>query len=174
MIKLIDILNLEAKQVGILYHFTNIGHIPDILKSGLRFDRDNSSLPQYSNKFFISATRSHNFGGGDHFGFINKAARITLDGNKISNKYSVVPINADNIWDKKYTMKNNIHFDTKKGKLFEERIYSNERGFLSLEYFIKIDILNKGYEYEMFKDLLPHLHLQSNVQINFVDSYNKK
>ena len=53
MIKLLDL--IEAKQVGILYHFTNSSVINSIKEKGIKFEPDNSGL--YSDKFYIAATR---------------------------------------------------------------------------------------------------------------------
>ena len=48
MIKLIDILK-EAKQAGPLYHFTSIKYLKDVINLGLKFEPNNSTLPQHKN-----------------------------------------------------------------------------------------------------------------------------
>lgn len=83
MIKLIDILNkiTEGKQVGTLYHFTdNIG-LEGILKS-------NQLLASTTDANHVSLTRDKN---GWHVGTRDNIARISLDGNSISNNYKISP-----------------------------------------------------------------------------------
>jgi hypothetical protein len=80
MIKLIDILR-EAKQVGILYHFTDDEGLRGILES-------NELWASETNADHVSLTRDKN---GWHVGTRDNIFRISLDGNKISNKYKVQP-----------------------------------------------------------------------------------
>jgi hypothetical protein len=80
MIKLIDILR-EAKQVGILYHFTDEEGLRGILES-------NELLASYQNAAHVSLTRDKN---GWHVGTGDNIFRISLDGDKISNKYKIRP-----------------------------------------------------------------------------------
>jgi hypothetical protein len=80
MIKLLDILK-EAKQVGILYHFTDIEGLLGILKT-------NELWASETNADHVSLTRDKQ---GWHVGTLDNAFRISLDGNKISNKYKIRP-----------------------------------------------------------------------------------
>jgi len=80
MIKLLDILK-EAKQVGILYHFTDIEGLLGILKT-------NELWASETNADHVSLTRNKQ---GWHVGTLDNAFRISLDGNKISNKYKIRP-----------------------------------------------------------------------------------
>jgi hypothetical protein len=80
MIKLLDILK-EAKQVGILYHFTDIDGLLGILKTNELWASD-------TNANHVSLTRDKQ---GWHVGTLDNAFRISLDGNKISNKYKIRP-----------------------------------------------------------------------------------
>ena len=89
MIKLIDILN-EAKQVGTLYHFTTFSSLLDILKTNTlkasnKFEKD--KLPT------ISLTRDKLGDIGGVGGTGTKTVRISIDGNKLSNKYKITPYN---------------------------------------------------------------------------------
>ena len=88
MIKLTDLLN-EGKQVGPLYHFTRTGELINILKSNILKVSDqwatNDDL-----RPFNSFTRNKN--GWDVGGFPTDV-RITIDGNKLSNKYKIKPFN---------------------------------------------------------------------------------
>lgn len=80
--KLKEIFNqlFEGKQVGILYHYTSISAVLKILESGKMLDRD-------YNRGYISFTRNGSgiIGHGMHY------ARIVIDGNKLANKYKIVP-----------------------------------------------------------------------------------
>ena len=86
MIKLIDILR-EAKQVGTLYHFTDEEGLMGILES-------NELLASYQNANHVSLTRDKN---GWHVGTGDNIFRISLDGDKISNKYKVRPYEWDEL-----------------------------------------------------------------------------
>ena len=83
MIKLTDILNeiTEGKQVGTLYHFTDDIGLEGILKS-------NQLLASTTNDNHVSLTRDKN---GWYVGTKNNIARISLDGNSISNNYKISP-----------------------------------------------------------------------------------
>jgi hypothetical protein len=79
----------EGKNIGILYHFTSIENLMEIINNneligGL--DRDSD----------ISLTRDKNFidtSGAAGLG-CNSECRIVIDGNKLSNNYKIKPHNA--------------------------------------------------------------------------------
>jgi hypothetical protein len=89
MIKLMDLLN-EGKQVGTLYHFTDIYSLLNILKT---------NTLKASNKFekqkppTVSLTRDKLGDIGGVGGTGTKNVRISIDGNKLSNKYKITPYN---------------------------------------------------------------------------------
>jgi len=146
MIKLIDILKniTEGKQVGDLYHFTYSKYIDNIKRNGIKFTPDDSELEQYKNKYFISTTRIKN---PDFVTYGEYDVRITLDGNKISNKYKIVPINLDHVWGT-YSGEgwdDDVN-DVKIGGWFETRIISNTASYLSPIYFKNIENLDKEDE----------------------------
>jgi len=88
MIKLQDILN-EGKQVGILYHYTSNIAIKKIIQQ----NRLNATEEYYRGEdlYYISFTRNKNFHNkGQHFE-VSLDYRITLDGDKLSNRYKVTP-----------------------------------------------------------------------------------
>lgn len=96
MIKLKDILK-EAKQVGLLYHYTS--------KSGLESILDIDELYASSERYlghelhFISFTRNKNFHKkGANFN-VKIDYRITIDGDKLSNKYKIQPFTYQPGWD---------------------------------------------------------------------------
>jgi hypothetical protein len=143
MIKLIDILR-EAKQVGPLYHFTNISFLNDILKTGLKFKPDNSGLPQYKNTFNVAVTRDKSGEGVMKYLSFKREfnIRIKLDGDKVSEQYKVEPINVENIWNYDIGDKNSEEqIPTKFPYFFEERIISNKPGYLSPSYISQIDTI---------------------------------
>ena len=137
--KLINILKeiAEAKQVGNVYHFTTLENWENIKKQGIKFGKDNLSSfnPKYKNILYsISVTRDKS---GDTPSAWGKAEmRITLDGDKISNKYKIIPINASNIWQPQ------ISDYSKEEGWAEERIISNNPGYLSTEYIIDVEELD--------------------------------
>lgn len=124
----------ERKQVGDLYHFTYSEHIDSIKVKGIKFTKDNSTLDKFKNKYYISTTREKN----PEFAFIREYdIRITLDGDKISDKYVVYPINVERIWGAFDDYPSDV-IATKEGGFAEERIISSTESYLSPRYFKEI------------------------------------
>jgi len=99
MIKLLDILR-EAKQVGDIYHYTGISGdaIIKILKTG----KLRPSPARLEKKGYISFSRDRAL--GYTLGSDKTQIRITIDGDKLSNKYQVLPyaqIKPETAYDKK-------------------------------------------------------------------------
>ena len=137
MIKLIDILK-EARQVGLLYHFTNSSFINNIKEKGIKFEPDNSGF--YPNQFYIAATRDKSGEGlMKYLDYKDLNIRITLDGNKISERYKIKPINIENIWNWDEFEEEGIPVISKFAEFFEERILSNKEGYLDPKYFLNIE-----------------------------------
>lgn len=125
MIKLIDILKEinEAKQVGLLYHFTPISNLKDILLTRFLYPNDEGQ---------ISTSIRPNMSTRDFQDMKNASiVRLTLDGDKISTKYKVRP----------------FAFGASEGDaedLGEEQIVVNGKKFPFVPYLKRIDIfLNK-------------------------------
>ena len=79
----------ESKQVGPLYHYTSADGLKGILSS----NRINASEENYlgNELYYISFTRNKNFHNkGQKFG-VKTEYRITLDGDKLSNRYKISP-----------------------------------------------------------------------------------
>lgn len=122
MIKLIDLL-IEAKQVGILYHYTPLSNLKNILATRHLFPNDEGQIS--TSVRANMGTRGFDLMKG------GSIARIMLDGDKISNRYRVRPFsfggNEDNPED-----------------LGEEQIIVNGNKFNFIPYLKRIDIfLNK-------------------------------
>ena len=86
MIKLIDILKeiTEGRQIGEIYHFTSLDSIPDILESG----KLEPAIDRSEKLGFISFTRNRAL---STLGGFKSQVRITIDGDKLSNKYQILP-----------------------------------------------------------------------------------
>src|SRR3954470_25002891 len=79
--KLVEKILKEAKQVGLLYHYTSFYGLIGIVK-------DNVLKTPYVHQE-ISLTRNKDF--HKHTNIINCNCRITIDGDKLSNHYKIVP-----------------------------------------------------------------------------------
>ena len=87
----------EGKQVGLLYHYTSTNGLKGILQS----NRINASEENYlgNELYYISFTRNKNFHKkGSKFG-VQTEYRITLYGDKLSNKYKIRPFAYRPGWD---------------------------------------------------------------------------
>lgn len=96
--EILDTIN-EQKQVGTLYHFTTLENLFKILgETGTKIVGETQPHLKTGNKN-ISLTRSHTLSTDlDQLGVIRISSRmgyivrISLDGNKISNKYKIRPV----------------------------------------------------------------------------------
>ena len=88
MIRLIDLLK-EAKQVGVLYHFTDFNLLKNILTQNIMIG---SFGNQDVKGRYISTTRDKNFYKSEpNLGAEELQAALIFDGDKISNKYKIRP-----------------------------------------------------------------------------------
>lgn len=87
----------EAKQVGTLYHFTSAEGLKGILES----NHINASEETYLGHelYFVSFTRNKNFHKKRYKWGVSTEYRITIDGNKLSNKYRIKPFAYIPGWD---------------------------------------------------------------------------
>ena len=134
-IKLIDLLN-EAKQVGVLYHFTRTGELISILKDNILKASDTWATTD-DFRPFNAFTRNKN--GWDVGGFPTDV-RITIDGNKLSNKYKIQPFNMGFGVDE-----------------MEERVYKDIPDIKNYIIDITINTKTKG-NYEIHKDTINNLY----------------
>jgi hypothetical protein len=88
MIKLTDLLH-EAKQVGLLYHYTSENGLKGILQS----NKLNASTEFYKGHelYYVAFTRNKNFHKKSNNWGVKTDYRITIDGDKLSNKYKIQP-----------------------------------------------------------------------------------
>jgi hypothetical protein len=128
MIKLIDLLN-EGKQVGTLYHFTNLFSLIKILETNTF---KGSNAWNKNEKPFVSFTRNKN--GWGLVSGPGKTVRITIDGNKLSNNYKISPYDMQNLkrWE-----------DTPLDEM-EERVFGDINN--AKNYIIEIVIQSKALE----------------------------
>jgi hypothetical protein len=131
----------EAKQVGSLYHFTRTGELIEILKSNILRASDmwttNDNL-----KPFNAFTRNKN--GWDVGGF-STDVRITIDGDKLSDKYKIQPFNMDYGVDE-----------------MEERVYKDIHNIKDYILDITINTKTPG-NYSIHRDILNNLYPNINL-----------
>jgi len=87
----------EGKQVGPLYHYTSADGLKGIIQS----NRINASEENYlgNELYYVSFTRNKNFHNkGQNFN-VKTDYRITLDGDKLSNRYKIKPFAYIPGWD---------------------------------------------------------------------------
>jgi hypothetical protein len=135
MIKLIDLL-YEAKQVGTLYHFTRTGELIGILENNILKASDMWATNKDS-RSFNAFTRNKN---GWNVGGFPTDVRISIDGDKLSNKYKIQPFN--------------MGFEVDE---MEERIYKDIPNIKNYITDITINTKTKG-NYEWHKDTINKLY----------------
>lgn len=144
----------ERKSVGILYHFINWRKMDFLIDKKFIFSFNYDELG-LNDRYYLSTTRKYNFDWGN--------IRITLDGDKLSSKYKIIPIHffnkgeLDNYkWKRKnfkdpnvvekpkdlrnYGMKTGE--ESKFGNQYEERIISNFEDNDLSKCILQIDILD--------------------------------
>jgi hypothetical protein len=167
MIKLIDLLN-EGKQVGILYHFTTFEYLLDILKSNKLLTRTYNIDNPYG-KQVISFTRNKDFAKTNKIFWFRLAgnrpieARLTLDGDKLSNNYHLEPVrdqwvfNSDNPrskWSKtpKVVKKTKKYYTADES---EERLITNKDYIPLKDYLLEIKIIGVDQNTDWVRELVP-------------------
>ena len=127
----------EAKQVGVLYHYTKFERLFDIIKQ--------NQLTGTNKVPYVSFTRDKNFHTqgqyGSRLGIVINECRFVIDGDKLSTRYNVVPFQF------KFKLKNCVnhtHLDEQ-----EERVEGAVKNLN--QYIIKLQIFKQALEY-LFKD----------------------
>lgn len=142
--------------MNVLYHFTNNLYVlENILDNGLIFRPSDTNDDQC----FISTTRNYDFKWG--------GIRITLNADKIKQRYKIKPINF--FYKHIQYWKSFHHINTDQ---MEERILSPVEGFLDPSYILQVDLDWIRYQTDVgFIKSLAEKH--SNIEINLVDSFVK-
>jgi hypothetical protein len=127
----------ESKQVGIIYHYTTFEAGLKILQSNQLKSGEAADSTKSNPVFAISFTRDKRFHdnhvvGFDESSFGNKPQlRFTIDGDKLSNRYSVQPYSQQGAFSK-----------DRKGFESEERVISDKMFTIPLsDYLISVDLL---------------------------------
>ena len=127
----------ESKQVGTIYHYTTFNSGLKILQSNQLKSSDAADSTNAKPVFAISFTRDKRFHDNHVVGFEESSfgntpqLRLTLDGNKLSNRFKVQPYSQGGVFDK-----------GKKSFEAEERIISDKPFTIPLsDYLISVDVL---------------------------------
>jgi len=127
----------ESKQVGTIYHYTTFNSGLKILQSNQLKSGEAADSTNSNPVFAISFTRDKRFHdnhvvGFEESSFGNKPQlRFTIDGNKLSNRYSVQPYSQQGAFSK-----------DRKGFEAEERVISDKIITIPLsDYLISVDLL---------------------------------
>jgi hypothetical protein len=115
---------IEAKQVGDVYHFTSLKNLYGILKDGFIKPNDENQISTTRNKQMDLTT----FPAGGNAALI----MLTLDGDKISNRYKIRPFNIAGDYDDLPAYLNKEEF--------EEQIITNGKNFPIFPYLKNVSI----------------------------------
>jgi hypothetical protein len=146
----------EAKQVGIIYHFTSVNNLIGIVRKNV----------MYSNLGYISFTRNSRLGYND------AEVRIMFDGDKMSNKFKFEPFQHKGA----YSYDKDIETIRKSyGGEWEESIKKNKIKDI-LKYIKRIDILDEIKDYPSDMKKLDDIKkkLSNNIEFVFVKDWKSK
>jgi hypothetical protein len=166
MIKLIDLLR-EAKQVGILYHYTSYIGAAAILKSGkLKSNLEGANRGTLTNPIHsISFTRDKTFYQSTRYLQKPLHCRFVFDGDKLSNQFKIQPYAQSDF------KKGTVDFEA------EETIQSDNPVEIPInKYLIRVDILtalkDSDVDWDDYKkDYMEFFKVakEENIEINMVD-----
>ena len=127
----------ESKQVGTIYHYTTFENGLKILQSNELKSGEAADSTKTNPVFAISFTRDKRFHDNHVVGFDESSfgntpqLRFTIDGNKLSNRFSVQPYSQGGAFSK-----------DRKGFEAEERVISDKPFTIPLsDYLISVDVL---------------------------------
>jgi len=146
--KLIDLLKEinEGRQVGEIYHFTSLDFIYDILKSG-KLEPSPNRLEKLG---FVSFTRNRAL---STMGGFKSQVRIVIDGDKLSDKYQILPYAQ---------LKPETKRDEEKWTTPYSRISQNSES--------ELVIPSKKYGDKV--NIIPYIKKLDIIIYNYMDSYN--
>ena len=151
----------EAKQVGVIYHYTTFENGLKILQSNELKGADAADSTHANLVYAVSFTRDKRFHNNHNVGFDvgsfgqRPQVRFTVDGDKLSNKFKVQPYSQQGVFSK-----------DKKSFESEERVISNKPFSIPIIPYIKsVDILieykkpdrNSDWMEEIDYDLYAHI-----------------
>jgi|ERR1035437_888984 hypothetical protein len=142
---------LEEKNIGVIYHYCNIQSLLLILK-------DYTIKDFVFNRGYVSFTRN----GSGIKGRGSNYARLVIDGNKLSNKYKVVP---DSI--ARQDGKISANYKDNITKQAEERIYSKNVNIK--DSLICVDIFKDYAVFDLTKD--EQLEIEKKTTLNLVSRF---
>ena len=154
MLKLKDLI-FEAKQVGIIYHFTSIEALYRILETN----------KMKSNLGHISFSRNA------RLGYMNADVRIVFDGNKMSNKFKFQPyMHGNPFYDDDPVQLRKMYGDER-----EETIKKSSISGI-LKYVKQVDIRDYIKDYKRDMERLEYWKQKApnSIKFNFVKNWNKK
>lgn len=161
---------LESKQVGIIYHFTKINAIKTLLndKEMSKYGCDILTFASYNKH--LSTTRDFNM-ADNPLGTFNPSTyniRIAIDGDKLSNKFKVKPINGV-IDNRSEIFGTDINMFRVKHKSEKEEVICplvNVKYFPLKDYIVEIQIYNHyNTETEDVYDYIQKMLKQHNLNI---------
>lgn len=153
----------EEKQVGIIYHYTSYLRMGNICKTDMLIQ---GNIIGYSGVKAISLTRDkmfHRRHRGDMT--ISTDVRITLDGNKLSRKYKIVPYHDLYFYDNKSAQH--------KYDEMEERINIDKINDIH-KYILKIEFLKRPFYIQDNEAIPIIIDFCYNYNIPLIDIPNKK
>jgi hypothetical protein len=147
----------ESKNIGILYHYTDIDSMMGIIYRNILIGREKSE-----NTYSISFTRNKNFKFQTPELGKNLNTRLVVDGNKLSTKFNIIP----------YASFNYRNYDKKEQ---EERLFMTMPNLVNCDkYILKYDfyldeIFNENYYW--FADIKKFYLFFKSLNINY-SKYN--
>jgi len=168
----------EAKQVGYIYHFTKVSNLVSLLDKEKQADLGLEIFEFISHNGTFSCTRNAclaqsvlskdiNLKNGYH-------VRIVLDGNKISNKFKITPVNGFDDTDlvqTKYNKRIGKDYEEQEEKILpDKRQKERTKTFKMKDYIVQIDFSTSAKK-DISEELLKKLD-KNNIKYNFVKKFH--
>lgn len=147
----------EGKQVGILYHFTRLGNLANMLDDNfdmtsnnkyISFTRDYNLIDYHKKGNSLSKNYKNLTSWGEDF-----IVRLAIDGDKLSNKYKIEPF---------MDIANGVNHNNSES---EERIIGN---VLLNDFIVQIDVVYGTLQKENLQNELQKTKLYNNYKFNYV------
>lgn len=150
----------EAKQVGVIYHYTTFENGLKILQSNELKGSEASDSTHANLVYAVSFTRDKRFHDNHTIGFDigssgqRPQVRFTVDGDKLSNRYKIGPFVQDATGSGVFR-KNSEHFES------EERVTSNKPFSIPiLSYIESVDILIEYQKPNRNSDIMDEINYE--------------